>query len=198
MKISKSAFLAAGLRRSRIGLAGLPPICTGPACWPAPSAPSIGLLNGREVLEQNPERVDLKVLSQFEEFSDFREAKSELGKKPDSVDTPDQTPEERIETSYRELRSALAANLLDRIHEQTPEFFEQLVLDVLHAMGYGGSRDNAAERLGKSGDEGIDGVIREDRLGLDTIYIQAKRWANTVGRPDVQKFVGGASGPECD
>jgi restriction system protein len=92
------------------------------------------------------------------------------------------------------LRSALAAELLDRVFDQSPEFFEQLVLDVLHAMGYGGSRDDAAARLGQSGDEGVDGVIREDRLGLDLIYVQAKRWKNVVGRPEIQKFFGALHG----
>jgi restriction system protein len=104
------------------------------------------------------------------------------------------TPEERIETAYRELRSALAAEVLDRVFDQSPEFFEQLVLDVLQAMGYGGSRDDAAARLGQSGDQGVDGVIREDRLGLDLIYIQAKRWKNVVGRPEIQKFFGALHG----
>jgi restriction system protein len=92
------------------------------------------------------------------------------------------------------LRSALAAELLDRVFEQSPEFFEQLVLDVLHAMGYGGSREDAAERLGQSGDEGVDGVIREDRLGLDLIYVQAKRWKKVVGRPEIQRFFGALHG----
>ncbi len=83
---------------------------------------------------------------------------------------------------------------MERIHDQSPGFFEQLVLDVLHAIGYGGTREGAAERLGKSGDEGVDGVIREDRLGLDTVYIQAKKWTGTVGRPEIQKFVGALQG----
>ena len=92
-----------------------------------------------------------------------------------------------MEGAYSELRSALAAELLDRVREQDWRFFEDLVLDVLRAMGYGGRR-GAAEHLGASGDEGIDGVIREDALGLDSIYVQAKSWANSVGRPDIQKF----------
>lgn len=92
------------------------------------------------------------------------------------------------------MRSALAAELLDRVYDKSPEFFEQLVLDVLHGMGYGGSREDAAERLGRSGDEGVDGVIREDRLGLDLIYVQAKRWKNVVGRPEIQRFFGALHG----
>ncbi len=151
---------------------------------------------GRQVLEQNPERVDLGVLSQFEEFGEFRQAKTPSS--DDEVSAPaggdEQTPEERIDSAYRELRSALAAELLDQVFDQSPEFFEQLVIDVLHAMGYGGSRHDAAERLGQSGDEGVDGVIREDRLGLDLIYVQAKRWKNVVGRPEIQKFFGALHG----
>lgn len=152
---------------------------------------------GRQVLEQNPDRVDLKVLSQFKEFEEFRQAKSTSAsgdEVPTGTGGDDQTPEERIDSAHRELRSALAAELLDRVLDQSPEFFEQLVLDVLHAMGYGGSRDDAAERLGQSGDEGVDGVIREDRLGLDLIYVQAKRWKNPVGRPEIQKFFGALHG----
>jgi len=156
---------------------------------------------GREVLEKNPERVDLKVLGQFDEFKEFRQS-SKTPAEPDTQEddgaSGDQTPEEQMDSANRELRSALAAELLDRVMDQTPDFFEQLVLDVLHAMGYGGTRDDAAERLGKSGDEGVDGVIREDKLGLDQIYVQAKRWQNGVGRPDIQKFVGALHGQKAN
>lgn len=152
---------------------------------------------GREVLATHSERVDLEVLSQFEELAEFRQSKPGPAGRPAPVGESrpeDHTPEERIDGAYRELRAALAGELLDRIFEQLPDFFEQLVLDVLHAMGYGGSRDDAAERLGQSGDEGVDGVIREDRLGLDLIYVQAKRWQNVVGRPEIQKFFGALHG----
>lgn len=153
---------------------------------------------GNEILEANPDRVDLSVLSQFEEFEEFRRSKSENGAAAEELDTTDrQTPEERIAASYRELRSALADELIERVQDQTADFFEQLVLDVLHAMGYGGRREEAAERLGKTGDEGVDGVIREDRLGLDAIYIQAKKWSGTVGRPEIQKFVGALQGQKA-
>jgi len=153
---------------------------------------------GRGVLESHPDRVDLSVLSQFEEFHEFRRARTD----PRAAQVADgagavvdgATPEERVAAAYRELRSALAADLLDRVLDHSPEFFEQLVLDVLHAMGYGGLRAEAVQRLGKSGDEGVDGVIREDTLGLDQIYIQAKRWRNPVSRPDIQKFVGALHG----
>jgi restriction system protein len=152
---------------------------------------------GRQVLHDNPERVDLKVLSQFEELAEFRRGKAtsaDGGETPAAAAGDEQTPEERIDSSYRELRSAVAGELLDQIVEQSAGFFEELVLDVLHAMGYGGSRDDAAERLGQSGDEGVDGVIREDRLGLDLIYVQAKKWEVVVGRPEIQKFFGALHG----
>ena len=140
------------------------------------------------------------MLSQFEEFHEFRRARSEprAAQSHDGVAAvavvDDATPEERVAAAYRELRSALAAELLDRVLDHSPEFFEQLVLDVLHAMGYGGRRGDAVQRLGKSGDEGVDGVIREDALGLTEIYVQAKRWHNPVSRPDIQKFVGALHG----
>jgi restriction system protein len=154
---------------------------------------------GQKVLVENPSRVDLKVLSQFEEFHEFRARTASPG--TTAVGAPehetvesDQTPEEQIDAAYTLLRTALAAELLDRVRDHSPEFFEQLVLDVLRAMGYGGSHDRAAERLGQSGDEGVDGVIREDELGLDLIYVQAKRWQNPVGRPEIQKFFGALHG----
>lgn len=161
---------------------------------------------GRQVLAANPERVDNAVLESFEEFREFR-AKDRPPTRPRAVEPvvppPGDdiaTPEERAEAAYRELRAALASEVLDRVREQAPDFFEQVVLDVLQAMGYGGSREDAAERLGRSGDGGIDGVIREDKLGLDLIYVQAKRWAegNTVGRPDIQQFVGALNGQRAN
>jgi restriction system protein len=152
---------------------------------------------GRTVLEAHPDRIDLSVLSQFPEFHEFRARAREGSRSSDadlSATADDATPEERVAAAYRELRSALAAELLDRVFERSPEFFEKLVLDVLYAMGYGGRRDKAVQRLGQSGDEGVDGVIREDALGLDQIYVQAKRWHNHVSRPDIQKFVGALHG----
>lgn len=157
---------------------------------------------GRSVLDANPERVDLKVLAAFDEFHEFRQAKTDPRSTSESRETvadattsaTGQTPEEQIDGAYRSLRAVLAADLLDRIHEQTPLFFEQLVLDVLRGMGYGGAHDGAVERLGQSGDEGVDGIIREDELGLDLIYVQAKRWRNPVGRPEIQKFFGALHG----
>ena len=154
---------------------------------------------GREVLEKHPQRVDLKVLAGFSEFDDFRQSgKSAGGHEPEPApgsggSGSSQTAEERIEGAHGEIRSALAADLLDRIMEKSPAFFERVVLDVLFAMGYGGIRENVTQ-LGQTGDQGVDGVIREDRLGLDLIYVQAKRWENPIGRPEIQKFVGALQG----
>ena len=104
------------------------------------------------------------------------------------------TPEEAIELAHQGLREQLAQELLARILSCSPTFFEQLVVELLVKMGYGGSRRDAGERIGQTGDGGIDGIIKEDRLGLDTIFIQAKRWQGTVGRPEIQKFVGALQG----
>ena len=103
-------------------------------------------------------------------------------------------PEEMFEVADRRLRSSLAAELLGRVKTCSPQFFERLVVELLLHMGYGGSRKEAGEAIGAAGDEGIDGVINEDRLGLDTIYLQAKKWDATVGRPEIQKFVGALHG----
>jgi len=151
---------------------------------------------GRWVIEKKPDRVDIKFLEQFKEFKEFRERKG----KPSTTVAPREpgsevNPEELFESAYKDLRETLAADLLDTIKACSPEFFERLVIDVLIAMNYGGSRKEAGEAMGKSGDEGIDGIIKEDKLGLDTIYIQAKRWdKTTVGRPEIQKFAGALLG----
>jgi len=104
------------------------------------------------------------------------------------------TPEEVLQKAYLSIRKGLALQLLEKVKSNTPSFFENLVVDLMVAMGYGGSRSDAGESLGKSGDEGIDGIIKEDRLGLDVIYLQAKRWDGSVGRPELQKFVGALHG----
>jgi restriction system protein len=156
---------------------------------------------GLGVLREHPERVDNSVLGGFEEFQEFRSRDATPPRpRPDGATQAElpvadaATPEERAASAYRELRGTLASDLLERVAEQSPEFLEDVVLDVLHAMGYGGSRDDAAERLGRSGDEGVDGVIRQDKLGLDLIYVQAKKWSNPVGRPEIQRFVGALQG----
>lgn len=155
---------------------------------------------GREMLEANPERIDLGVLSQFEEFREFRQSNGSSGdvaqpKSATSTVSESATAEERMSAGEEELRTALAADVLDRVKEGTWERFEQQVLDVLKAMGYGGPR-GSVERLGGHGsDHGVDGVIREDKLGLEEIYVQAKFWSDKgVGRPEVQGFIGALHG----
>lgn len=152
---------------------------------------------GLEVLNEHPDRVDLSVLAKFEELEEFRQPSSSSPKtkeaEPSVPAAEDVTPEERIDNVYRELRGVLATEVLDRVREQSWQFFEDLVLDVLDSMGYGGPHSDT-QRLGRSGDEGIDGVIREDALGLDLIYVQAKRWTNNVQRPDIQRFFGALHG----
>src|SRR5690606_3444440 len=106
----------------------------------------------------------------------------------------DETPEETLETAYQTLRAGLSSEILETVKKCSPAFFEKLVVDLLVRMGYGGSRREAGEAIGRSGDEGIDGIIKEDRLGLDIIYLQAKRWEGSVGRPELQKFAGALQG----
>lgn len=151
------------------------------------------------MLRQHPDRIDLSVLNQFEEFAEFRKpaTSDSVPEEGEQLDTDSATAEERIDAGYQELRGALVADLLDRVREQSWEFFERLVLEVLKAMGYGGP-EGAVERLGgHGGDEGVDGVIREDPLGLELIYIQAKSWENTVGRPEIQQFIGALQGKQA-
>lgn len=152
---------------------------------------------GMELLAEKPSGISLKSLEQFPDFLEFRatsnknkdEVKSSLPE-----DATEQTPEEALEIAHQGIRQALGQELLSRILTCSPVFFEELVVELLVAMGYGGSRRDAGERVGQSGDGGIDGIIKEDRLGLDTIYIQAKRWQGNVGRPEIQKFVGALQG----
>ena len=152
---------------------------------------------GTEAVERHPERIDTGVLFGYPEYERWRRGTRGQTHCTSSED-PGQsaTPEEALQAAHEELNAAVAEELRQRIQEVSPEMFEQLVVDLLLAMGYGGSRTQAGERLGRSGDGGIDGVIREDRLGLDAIYIQAKRWApeRSVNRPEVQGFVGALQG----
>lgn len=154
---------------------------------------------GIALLRTNPPRIDVGVLSQYAEFLEFRERS-----KPNKTDSANgseaevaaaqQTPQELLESSYQALHAQVAEDLLERITKVSPQFFEKLVVDLLVAMGYGGSRKDAGQAIGKSGDDGIDGIIKEDRLGLDAVYIQAKRWKATVGRPEIQSFAGSLEG----
>jgi restriction system protein len=151
---------------------------------------------GKKVLAQNPPKIDLKLLEQFPEFLAFK-AKSKTAAEDVLHLAPSaaiETPLESLEAAYAKIRGELKAELLDRLKLEAPAVFERVVIALLVKMGYGGSRADAAEAIGKPGDEGLDGFIKKDRLGLDIIYVQAKRWAGTVGRPDIQKFAGALHG----
>ncbi|MGZ8216856.1 restriction endonuclease [Methylomagnum sp.] len=148
---------------------------------------------GKYVLAQNPERINIKFLEQFPEFVASRNSEKAKGNDSEQM-VSEQTPEEVLELTHQKLRKNLADELIQAIKACSPAFFEQLVIDVLVGMGYGGTRQDAGKAVGKSGDGGIDGIINEDRLGLDSIYIQAKRWEGAVGRPEIQKFAGALMG----
>lgn len=150
---------------------------------------------GREVLAKKLARVDLRLLGGFPEYQAFRTKRATEGKDEEPKAVDEATPLEALENGYQSLRAALATDLLERIKGCSPAFFERLVIELLVKMGYGGSRADAGKALGRSGDGGVDGIIKEDRLGLDAIYTQAKRWTDKpVGRPEVQQFQGALSG----
>ena len=151
---------------------------------------------GKDVLSKNRENINVQFLEQFPEFVEFRQLKKDKKNKQKDIEeqTSSTTPEEQLENSYQTLRLELGSEILTTIKSCSPDFFEQLVVDLLVAMGYGGSRKDAGQAIGKSGDGGIDGIINEDRLGLDVIYLQAKRWENVIGRPEIQKFTGALQG----
>lgn len=155
---------------------------------------------GQALLAASPAAVDVNLLKTYPAFRDFYEkseiAATDQGPSVQAAITSDATPEEQIDAAFSAIQAALKTDLLQRILGQTPAFFERLIVEMLVAMGYGGSHERAALNLGKSGDGGVDGVIDEDRLGLDRIYVQAKRYAPHVGvgRPEVQGFVGSLVG----
>jgi restriction system protein len=151
---------------------------------------------GLAALVQNDQQINLKYLKQFEEYSYRQGVKVRDTKANDDQPKPVETltPFEQIETGYQRIREELIDELLGKVKETSPAFFERLVVELLVVMGYGGSRKDAGQTIGRSGDGGVDGVIKEDRLGLDAIYIQAKRWEGCVGRPEIQKFAGALQG----
>jgi restriction system protein len=155
---------------------------------------------GKKVLSDNPEYINIRFLDQFPEHLEFRTKKStnndnasvEIIEELADIDT---TPQESIERGYQQIRKEIELEILNRVKSCSPDFFERLVVDLLIKMGYGGSRRDAGKAIGKSSDGGIDGIIKEDKLGLDIVYIQVKRWDSTVvGRPEIQKFVGALHG----
>ena len=159
---------------------------------------------GMKVLRDNPPQINVKFLRQFPEFLAFHTHADRDGKIEENnhttqeiLEKTSQTPQEILEASYQSLRQTLAQELLERIKNSPPKFFESLVVDLLVAMGYGGSRKDAGQAVGQVGDGGIDGIIKEDKLGLDAIYLQAKRWEGTVGSPVVQGFAGALIGKKA-
>ena len=152
---------------------------------------------GLSVLSENLEKLSTKYLQKFDEFKAFREKHTEKNALSKNELQTEATPEEMLETGFAKLSENLIDDLLAKIGESSPSFFEHLVVDLLVHMGYGGSFSEAAQVVGKSGDEGIDGIIKEDKLGLDTIYIQAKRWKGVVGRPEIQKIAGALLGQKA-
>jgi restriction system protein len=153
---------------------------------------------GKKVLAEIPERIGVAYLSRFPEFVEFQRparlaAAEENGIVVSAAETD--SPDDLMATGYLNRRRQIEQDVLAKVKSCSPTFFEQLVVKLLTAMGYGGSLADAGKAIGKSGDDGVDGVIKEDRLGLEQIYIQAKRWDNTsVGRPEIQKFVGALHG----
>lgn len=149
---------------------------------------------GLALLKENPKEITSKLLTRYEEFVEFQSIKKNTkdnGINNNSLlDNADQTPEESLEYAYQKLHSELSKELLTIIKSCSPDFFEKLVIDLLITMGYGGSRKEAGQAMGKSGDGGIDGIINEDKLGLDVIYLQAKRWENTVPVKEIRDFTG--------
>jgi restriction system protein len=150
---------------------------------------------GLSLLQENPTEITSKYLMRYDDFIEFQSIKKD--KKDNGhltqsslIDNADQTPEESLEYAYQKLHSELSKELLDIVKSCSPEFFEKLVIDLLITMGYGGSRKEAGQAMGKSGDGGIDGIINEDKLGLDVIYLQAKRWANAVPVKEIRDFTG--------
>jgi len=155
-------------------------------------------VRGRELLAKQPKIINVKLLEEYPEFLEFKKIKRIKARDGQTIieaksipDISTVTPSEALEAAYENLRDELADELLAKLKKILPAFFERVVVELLVKMGYGGSRSDAGRAIGKSGDGGIDGIIKEDKLGLDVIYIQAKRWNNTpVGRPDVMQFAG--------
>ncbi|MEO8418032.1 MAG: restriction endonuclease [Methylophilaceae bacterium] len=150
---------------------------------------------GLDLLKTNPEKINKKTLEQYPEFLAFQNLRQDTSEIEAPVnEIEQQTPEELLESAYKNLADGLASEIIQRVKSCSPVFFERLVVELLLKMGYGGTRAGAGRAIGQSGDGGIDGIIDEDRLGLDAIYIQAKRWEGVVGRPEIQKFVGALQG----
>lgn len=149
---------------------------------------------GTKILESNPSEITNRLLAQFDEFKEFKARRRKLEENSEDIIEQTKTPEEAFEFAYENLRTELASDIQEHLKKCDPGLFEKIVIEVLVKMGYGGSLKDAGKAIGRSGDEGIDGIIKEDRLGLDIIYVQAKRWESTIGRPEIQKFAGALQG----
>jgi restriction system protein len=149
---------------------------------------------GKSFLREHPAGIKVRMLKEFPEFVVFHKGNETQSIKPQEETELEKTPGEQLAAAYQVLREALANDVLDAVRKGSPSFFEALVVDLLVAMGYGGSVADAGKAVGRGGDGGIDGIIKEDKLGLDLIYIQAKRWKDSVGRPLVQAFAGSLEG----
>ncbi|MFM8363793.1 MAG: restriction endonuclease [Verrucomicrobiota bacterium] len=186
---------------------GSQPIFTNRVAWAKTHLKMAGLLAsnrrgyfhitdlGKKILTENPDRIDLKVLRSLPGYLDARDGKKtdETKSLPLEADES-RTPEEQMESAFLSIRQTLGREILEKLLTASPSFFEKTVVELVVAMGYGGTRKDAGQAIGQTGDEGIDGIIKEDRLGLDIIYLQAKRWTQTVGRPEIQKFAGALQG----
>lgn len=155
---------------------------------------------GMDVLKKNPPEINVKFLEQFPLFIEFRNTKKEKDEQENrEVDSSSsQTPQELLEYGYQKIKNDLSQELLGLVKQSSPMFFERLVVELLLSIGYGGSRKDAGQAIGQSGDGGIDGIIKEDKLGLDVIYIQAKRWENVVGSKEIRNFVGSLVGQKAN
>jgi len=157
---------------------------------------------GHELFKEGHDRIDIALLNRYPEFVEFRAPSGttiiDSGAAASVTGGDSVTPEEVLQHAHQSMRSELGSEILAKVKANTPLFFENLVVDLMVAMGYGGSRADAGKSVGSSGDEGIDGIIKEDRLGLDVIYLQAKRWEGTVGRPEIQRFVGALHGKRAE
>lgn len=173
-----------GWARTYLNKAGL-------LCIPAKGRVQI-TARGRDALVSGPQRITVGWLKQFPEFADFHTLKPQRVEAPVMVELAavETTPDEQLAEAHQALLQSLADELLVQVRAATPSFFEQLVVDLMIAMGYGGSRKEAGKATQATNDDGIDGIIKEDKLGLDVIYLQAKRWSNTVHRPEIDKFIG--------
>lgn len=202
-------------KRAELLPSGIQPVFDNRVGWARTYLKKAGLLNspkrgffqitqaGQQLLHEQPEHINVALLDRYESFREFKHGRTHKSENhveevsnylfSEEADN-NETPEEALASAYQKLQGDLEYEILEQIKAAPPAFFERLVIDLLVAMGYGGSRQDAGRAIGRSGDGGIDGIINEDRLGLDTIYVQAKRWEGTVGRPEIQKFAGAVQG----